>query len=330
MKVRVGIIGTGWVTGLHLPALNKISEVELVAVAGRNVSRAQELAQKYGVKAYYEDYKAMLSKEKLDAVYILMPPDAHGKVEEDCAKSVPAVLIEKPICNSIELARKIQKSFEKNKTLVSVGYMNRYRHGIQHAKRLFSASENRPVLVNGWWVFEMPGAPWWRDMSRSGGQFVEQCTHLVDLARYIVGEITEVHAFAANGFIKDYQEHTIDDAMTVNVRFASGAVGNFVTGAFPRNGTDSQRSIGLTIASMKLKCEFSDWAMNLNALHGKDHSESIRPEEDIFEVQNRAFIKAIIKKDPTLILSSYSDAMKSLAVGCAANESARSGSAVVL
>jgi len=271
----------------------------------------------------------MFSKEKLDAAYVLLPPDAHGEVERACANSVPAVLVEKPVCNSIELARQIQATFEKSKTIVSVGYMSRYRKSVLHAKRLFSLSENKPVLIQGWWVNQMPTVSWWRDASRSGGQFVEQCTHLVDLSRFIVGEIAAVHAFAARGFVKDFPDYTIDDAMTVNVRFESGAVGSFVTGSFPRNGIDVQHGIGLTIASKTLKCEFSGWSMHLNAVHSKDHAESISPEEDIFEIQSRAFVEAIIKKDPELILSPYTDGMRSLAVGCAANESVLSGKSVI-
>ncbi len=175
----------------------------------------------------------------------------------------------------------------------------------------------------------MPTVSWWRDASRSGGQFVEQCTHLVDLSRFIVGEITAVHAFAARGFVKDIPDYTIDDAITVNVRFESGAIGNFVTGSFLRNGIGAQHAIGMTIASKTLKCEFSDWSMQLNAVHSKGHTESITPEEDIFEVQSRAFVGAIARNDTRLILSSYMDGIRSLAVGCAANESVLSGKTVV-
>jgi predicted dehydrogenase len=329
MKLKVGIIGTGWIAELHLEALKKIGEVKIAAVAGRNLPRAQALAAGCGAVAY-EDYHDMLSKEKPDAVFILLPPDAHGEVEEACAARVPAVFIEKPVCNHLDAARRIGKVFEEKQTLVSVGYMNRYRAGAQYVRKAFASSEQKPVLANGWWVTQMPGVAWWRDRERSGGQFVEQCTHLVDLARYLMGEIAAVHAFAARGFVTGIEGYTVDDAITVNVRFASGAVGNFVTGSFPLNGTDARSGIGLTLASRTLKCEFSGWGMDLNIMHGGKHTEEIKSEEDIFEIEDRAFVDAILHRDPAKILSSYADGIASLAVGCAANESLRTGATVRL
>lgn len=320
MSVRVGVIGTGWVSGMHLAALKKIPEAQIVAIAGRNIARTQELARACEAKAY-TDYHAMLAEEKLDAAMILLPPDAHGEVEKACAQCVPAVLVEKPVANNLILAQEVHAAFEKSKTLVSVGYMNRYRQSVRLARELFSRAADKPVLVNGWWVSQMPPVAWWMDSSRSGGQFIEQCTHLVDLARYLVGEIVEVKAFSARGFVKGVQGYDADDAMTVSVKFASGAVGSFATGCFPLNGTDSQRGISLTIASRTLKCEFSGWGMQLEATHNKSRVECVKPEEDIFETQDRAFLSAIINNDPSLILSTYADAMRTLAIGCAAKES---------
>jgi myo-inositol 2-dehydrogenase / D-chiro-inositol 1-dehydrogenase len=329
MTVKIGIIGTGWISGKHLDALRKIKNAEVVAIAGRNRTQAEALASQHGAKAY-GDFKEMLLKERLDAAFILLPPDVHGEVELECAKHVGALMIEKPVSNNLKQAQALQKEFKKAGTFAVAGYMNRYREGVRRAKQLFDESADKPVLVNGWWVCQMPPVAWWMDASRSGGQFLEQCTHLVDLSRHIVGEIAEVQSFSARGFINGVAGYDADDAMTVNVKFSSGAIGNFVTGAFPLNGTDARRAIGLTISSRTRKCEFSGWGMELEASWGKDHVEIVKPEDDVFELQDRAFVEAVEKGDHSLALSSYEDAARSLAVGIAANESAKSGSAVRL
>lgn len=324
MQTQVGIIGTGWVTEQHLAALKKIEDVRVAAIAGRNVERVQQLAGANNATAYTA-YREMLAKEKLDAVFILLPPDAHGEVEMACAEAVPALLIEKPISNDLAQAEKIGAFFKERKTLTAVGYMNRYRKSVQRAAALFA--EHTPILANGWWVTQMPPVAWWKDMSRSGGQFVEQCTHLVDLARALMGEIVEVQAFSARGFIRDVPGYTNDDAVTVNVKFASGAIGNFTTGAFPLNGTD-KNGIGLTISARDLKCEFTGWGMELEMIPGGDRSEKILSEENIFEIQNRAFLRAVRENNPALILSDYDDGIRNLAIGLAANRSIQSGQSV--
>lgn len=325
--VNIGIVGTGWVAGVHLNALNKIPDVKISAIAGRNSGQADMLAQKNGAIAY-QNYQDMLRKEKLDAVFICLPPHIHGEVEAACAEYVPAVLIEKPICNDLEKALKIEETFKKSGTIVSVGYMNRYRTSLDRAREVFSNPLQKSVLINGWWVNPMPGPKWWRTMSESGGQFVEQCTHLVDTARWISGEITEVSAFNAKGFVTNVNDYDVDDGMVINVRFASGAIGNFTTGCFP-SPDSSIGEIGMSIYSKEIKCQLSGWGMKLDLDFGKGHSERVESNnDDVFVYQNKLFLQAAAEKNPSLIRSTYSDALKTLKVTLAANESCRTGKTV--
>ncbi len=326
---NIGIIGTGWVAGIHGDALVKIPGVRIAAIAGRNSGQAAKLAQKYG-SAVYGNYLDMLQKEKLDAVFICLPPHLHGEVEYACAQYVPAVLLEKPICNDLETALKIEETFKKAGTIVSVGYMNRYRPSLVRAREVFSSSAQKPVMVNGWWVSPMPGPKWWRTMSESGGQFVEQCTHIVDAARWIAGEITEVSAYNARGFVTGVSDYDVDDGMVVNVRFASGAIGNFTTGCFPSPESNIE-DIGLLVCSGDIRCQFSGWGFKLKLDHRKGHCETIDPEnDDVFLTQNRLFLQAAAEKNPSLIRSSYSDAVKTLKVTLAANESCLTKKAVTI
>lgn len=325
MAFNVGIVGTGWVSGLHIEALKKIEDVAIRAISGRNTAKAGELVAGTGAVAY-EHWQAMLDKEKLDAVFILLPPHLHGDLEVACAKRVKGVLVEKPIAADIHTAQRSLAAFQQANTIVSVGYMNRYRQSVETARCLLASADNKVVLVNGWWVGGMPGALWWRTLDQSGGQFVEQCTHLVDAARYIAGEITEVSAFSARGFVTDVPGYTVDDAMVVNVRFASGAIGNFTTACHPQ-GFDG---IGLKLSSRTTQCSFSGWNLDLNIERKDQAAESHKSQEDIFTVQDRLFIQAVRDNNPALIRSSYADAMQTLRVTLAANESATTGKVVRL
>ena len=78
--MRIGFVGTGGIANYHLEHLVKIKEAEIVALCDVAEERAKGAAKKYGGTAY-SDYKKMLDKEKLDALYICVPPFAHQSQE---------------------------------------------------------------------------------------------------------------------------------------------------------------------------------------------------------------------------------------------------------
>ncbi len=332
MTLRVAFIGTGWVADKHLRAMKSQPDVKVVAIAGRNAAATRELCARAEAKAYgFDEVPQLLEREALDAVFLLLPPHLHGELEARLAERVPAVLIEKPIANDLEVARRAAEAFERAGTLVSVGFMCRYRKSVELAQAALSESGEKPVLVSGAWVGDMPGPAWWRNKAQSGGQFVEQCTHLVDLSRYLVGEITEVSAYTTRGFVTEHAGYSVDDAAVVNTRFASGALGSFATGCFIRPGHASARSIELALQARSLQLELTSWNQDLAISRREGELERLpSPEADIFAVQNAAFFAAIRGKDASLIRSSYADALETLKVGLAAERSAELGRPVAL
>jgi len=330
----VGIIGTGWVATQHLEALKKIPGVRVTGIAGRNADRARELARQAAAwgdePGVWEDGESMVNQSRFDAVFVLLPPHLHGNLEFELAHRVPAVLIEKPVGKDLKTVEAVAEAFEKAGTLVSAGYMNRYRRSTEAVKNLMTG-DHPPVLIHGWWVTEMPPPLWWRTKDQSGGQFVEQGTHLVDLARWIGGEITSVSAFSTRGFV-DEPGFTVDDAMTVNVRFAGGALGNFTTGCFPLGSPSTGRGldgVGMTFSSVTTQCTLTGWAMDLD-WRGPEGGESRKSGEDIFVVQDQAFFDAVRTGDRSLIRSTYPDAVATLKVTLAAENSALTGRVVAV
>ena len=339
MIQRIGIVGTGWVTEKHIAAIGRIEGAMVTAIAGRNLGRAEELAvMASAAKAAagsaserpktYPDWAAMLAQEELDAVFILLPPHLHGDLEAACAARVPAVLVEKPVANELRFAMRALEAFEAAGTFAAAAYMNRCRRSVARVRELFADAGDAPVLVEGRWVTPLPPPPWWRDRSQSGGQFVEQCTHLVDIARFVAGEIVEVSAFSASGFINDVEGLAVDDAMVVSARFASGAVGQFSTGCFPR--AEGNGGIGMEFGSRSVRCRLSGWAMDLRAETASGVVETVAGEEDIFEVEDRLFLRAAVTGERGTFPSSYADAIRTLRVTLAANQSAETGRAVRL
>jgi predicted dehydrogenase len=231
------------------------------------------------------------------------------------------------------LTNKIVSAVRRTGLLTCAGYMNRYRPGVQMVKK--ALARDPAILVTGGWIGGTPRPrggkgiwTWWVDKKKSGGQFHEQVTHTVDLARFLCDEVKEVHAFAAEGFnIGTPRNYDIEDAAVVNIRFQCGAVANLWAGCCANGGGGG---ISLSIYAARTTALFTGWEHSVRLLREKKDPVEIAGAgaAEIFAVEDDAFIKAVRTGKRAGILSSYEDAAKTLAVTLAANESMRTGKPV--
>jgi len=318
MAVRIGFIGCGGIARQHMRRLAKMEEVELAAYYDVEGEKARECANEFGGRAY-ESYEEMLEKEGLDAVYICTPPFAHGDIEKAVlAREIP-FFVEKPIALSVRVAEEIAEELERKGLFASVGYHFRYFDTVERAKELLSEREIGMVL--GWWLGGFVGTPWWRVYAKSGGQIVEQTTHIFDLARYLVGEVEEVHAYMSLRLLKDIPNMDVPDVGVCNLKFEGGVVGNIsntcITGAGGR--------IGLAVYCRDFVVDITGGRLTVIE---PERSESFDPKVDPYELEDRIFVEAVRTKDPSGIRSPYPDALRTLKVTLAANESAKVGKPV--
>ncbi len=340
-KIRVGLIGCGGISGAHLPHLSSSPDVELAAFCDIVVERAQKHADKYG-GVVYDDAAKMLSNTELDAAYILIPTYAHGTPERACVAAKVPFLVEKPLGIDPADLRKLAVEVEASGLITAAGFMNRYRKSVNRAKDLLS--QDPAILLDGAWTGGPPlmkegdyfaNAPigqWWPIKEKSGGQFVEQVIHTVDLARYLAGEVVEVFAYAANGFNKKLPNlitnYNLDDAMVVSMKFASGAVGNIMSSCSSMAGG----GVFLNVWAAKHASRFTDWAHHVNiATAGDGAAEEIKGDiDDIFPVEDRAFIDAVKSGDRSGIRCTHADGVRTTLLALAANESLETGKPVTV
>lgn len=327
--IRVVFVGSGGMAEVHSEALCKQDGVRIVGYCDPDRSIARRRIKKYGGE-YYEGPGAMMDALEPHCIYFSQPPCAHGAELEAIKRNIP-FFVEKPIGLDMALTKKIVSAVRRKGLLTCAGYMNRYRPGVQMVKKLLA--RDPAALVTGGWISGMPTPAWgkgimtwWTNKKKSGGQFHEQVTHTVDLARYFCGEVKEVHAFTAKGFIKKtpFKNYTIEDAAVVNIRFQSGAVAN-LWGACCANAGGG--GISLNVYATKTTALFTGWEHSLRLLREKKDPVEIAEatHKEIFAIENAAFIKAVRTGKATGILSSYEDAAKTLAATLAANESMKTG-----
>ena len=128
----------------------------------------------------------MLAKEELDAVYISIPPFAHGAPEKAVVAAGLPMFVEKPVHMDADEAKEIAAQVEDKGIITACGYQERYLDIIDKAQELLAS--RRVGFFMGYWMGGMPGG-WWREKAKSGGQLMEQTTHEFDMARYLFGEV---------------------------------------------------------------------------------------------------------------------------------------------
>jgi len=322
MTLRVGMIGTGWFADKHAGMLSAMDGVHVTAICGSSPEKAEQMAKQFSGATGYGDLTEMLDSEKLDAVYICTPPFAHGLAEVSLAARGIPFFVEKPLAVDLATPSNILDAVRTNNLITSVGYHFRYTDAVASAKELL---EGRTVgMAMGYWMGGMPGVYWWRKQEMSGGQFVEQTTHIVDLLRYLLGEVDEVHAMFAQRHKHQTEEGvTVPDVGTVNLRLRSGAIATIAnTCMLPIDHTS-----GLHVYTDQGVLEIG--GSGLKELVSGRITES-RNRSNPYELENQAFIHAVRTGDTSGIRSTYADAWKSQQIATAAVLSAQTGQLVRL
>lgn len=191
-QCRIGFVGAGGVAARHAQTLIQFPQARLVAVTDVDLARSQRFANEYG--GYTVPYLDDLLDVGLDAVYVCLPPFAHGAVEETVVGAGVALFVEKPLGLDCAVAERVARAVAAAGVVTATGHHWRYSVAVQEARQLLA---DRPLrLAVGSWLDLVPPVGWWSQRARSGGQIVEQAVHVLDLARLLVGEVTEVSAFA--------------------------------------------------------------------------------------------------------------------------------------
>ncbi|MNV47182.1 Inositol 2-dehydrogenase [compost metagenome] len=322
MTLSIGMVGTGWFAKVHADLLAGMEDVKLTAICGTSKDKADEMARSYAAQGYGE-ITEMLDAHKLDAVYVCVTPGAHGTIERTLIRRGIPFFTEKPLGVTTEIPASLLQDIQDSGLLTSVGYHFRYQENVQRLKKLLSG--DKIGMVVGQWMGSMPGAPWWRDQERSGGQFTEQTTHIVDLLRYLAGEVTEVYGMFGNRVMHEkHKGVNVADVGTVSLKLENGIVANIsntcvLPGEVGKVGLSFYNDRGLL-----------DWNPQRLLETREGESQEYANTGNPYVTESEAFLQAVRTGDRSGILSDYADAYRTLKVTCAAFESAKKGAAVKL
>lgn len=218
-KTKIGLIGAGNICRVgHGPAIMADGRAYIAAISDPDPHNRDLFAKKYRVSGVYEDHRAMLEREDLDAVVIASPPWLHARhVEDSAAKGLP-ILCEKPMATTLEDCRTIIEAGKKHNVYILMGHCKRFEPGHQRIRELLMKNAlGRIFQISIFWYFFIPDLSdgwlgtaarklkqygfdvekkfgFWRysDVRAGGGDFFDHAPHYIDIIRFYGMEIEQV------------------------------------------------------------------------------------------------------------------------------------------
>ena len=307
-EVKIGFIGSGGNANGHMNRLSEMEGANVIAVCDIVPQKAQNAAEKYNADPYTE-YRSLLERDDLDAIYLSLPVFVHGQPELDVIERGLPFFVEKPVAINIDIARKVEAAVTKAGLITCVGYQLRYLGSTRITKEILEGKTIN-MVVGKYWCGSGRGNPegWLRQMNKSGGQLVEQATHTIDMMRNLLGEVDSVFAMQANRFLKQID---CPDSNSVSIQFTNGAVGSMTAAWAYTGGWDNTNVLDILYDG-----ELLNWdRARVSVKEGGEWVDKTEPGPTIDEV----FVNAVRSGDASQILSPYTDAVKSLEISLAAN-----------
>ncbi len=320
MALEIGFIGCGWVAGQHVEALSKIPDAQITAFCDVDEERAVEAAAHHAGAGAYVDYHDMLADAAPDAVYVCVPPHAHGEIEAALIERRVPFFLEKPLANDLATAQNVLEQLEGADLITGVGYLMRWQQNVARVKEFLTDRE--PVVARGTYLCSVPPPPWWRRKEQSGGQIVEQSTHIYDLTRYLFGDVETVFCRGRRGLITEMDGYTVDDASVCTLQFASGVLCEITSSC-----ACQMTNISLEVFTRDGRALLSEWPFGLT-IETASQTRSYPQGGCGFLEEDQAFVAAVLAGDASGIRSTYRDAFRTHAVTCAAEQSMSTGEPV--
>ena len=298
-KLRVGVVGVGYLGQFHAEKYSKMSDVELVGIVDINQSRAEAVARKLNTTIYTE-HQALFGK--VDAVSIAVPTPSHFVIARDFLKNNIDILIEKPITQTIEEADELIRLSESKNLMVQVGHLERFNPAIVALKDIVK----QPMFIE----------------SHRLSIFKERCTDVSVVLDLMIHDIdlilnfvrSDISGVRASG-VPVVSEHI--DIANARLEFESGCVAN-VTAS--RISTKDERKIRLFLRDAYVSVDFSKREITAiqqkntdrcGLIPGMDIKKMSFETGDALENELASFVQAVIhRKIPEVTAQMGRDALK--------------------
>ena len=328
--LKIGIVGAG-VMGNRHQGIIAAHGAQVVAVHDIHLPAAQELATKADAKIATDDLERFFEVE-MDGVVITTPPPVRVEpIRGACERGIH-LMIEKPPALNMAEGRACLAHIKNAGVIAAVSFQLRYASIYERLKELLADETVHLVhtacMVNYYLNFRM--SPWFLQRQISGGPIAEQAIHILDCARFIMGNVKPVqaHALGAKNMALDRTEFDAENAIQMMYELDNGVLGTHMNHCGTERGGFELEVIG---PHLRLRADAQGGANGdriVGYLHGNDFNEPVPPENSLGLDKICAWLRAIETGDRSLIRSDFGDAMHTLALVEAAIKSQDTGSFV--
>lgn len=254
--INIGLVGYGFMGRAHSTAYRQVwpffqpgLKPIMKAICGRNEAAARQAAESLGWQTYESSWEHLVNREDIDLVDICTSGDSHRDIAVAAAQANKHVFCEKPLANSLEEAKEMLTAVQRARVKHMMNFNYRRVPAVQLAKQLIDEGALgeirhwRAVYLQDWIIDPEFPLVWRLRREKAGsGALGDIGSHVVDLARFLVGEITDVVGMTAT-FIKErplpmemisltaagtqWGEVTVDDGVAFLAHFENGAIGTF-------------------------------------------------------------------------------------------------------
>ncbi|MCI9627457.1 MAG: Gfo/Idh/MocA family oxidoreductase [Clostridia bacterium] len=350
-KIKVGIIGVGNISGMHIQAYQQNPNVELYAFCDINEEQLNKRAKEFGISRTFTNKEDMLALPELDAVSVCTWNSAHAECAIAALEAGKHVLCEKPMATNAEDARRMKEAAEKSGKLLMIGFVRRFGNDCAVLQDFLNTGFFGDLYYAKATYLRRNGCPggWFGEKARSGGgPLIDLGVHVIDLVRYLMGNPKPVSVYGATyqklfdrRDLKDKKEYVatsktdhdiydVEDLASAMIRFDNGAT-LAVEASFSLNLKEDKGDIELfgTKAGAKLSPELEIFTETngymTNVTLEKPTALSF---EGLFEGEIDHFVDCI--QNGTDCQAPAEDGIQLMRILDAIYESARTGHEVVL
>ena len=284
-KLRVGVVGTGYLGRFHAEKYARMDDVELVGVVDIDKSQAEDVAGKFNTKAYSQHQYLF---GKIDAVSVVVPTPAHFSVAKDFLENNIDVLIEKPMSETTEQADELIRFSESKGLIIQVGHLERFNPAVVALRDIIK----KPMFI------ESHRLSIYKDRCTDVSVVLDLMIHDIDIIlNFVRSEIVNIHAAG----IPVISGHV--DIANARLEFKSGCIAN-VTAS--RISTKNERKIRLFQKDAYISMDFANQGITViqrndkiegGLIPGMEIKQLSFAKGDALEDELKSFVKAVIRRE---------------------------------
>ncbi|SDE99239.1 Predicted dehydrogenase [Pricia antarctica] len=333
-KIKVAIIGAGFIAHYHARALKALPNVQIAAVVTTKIESAQKFALEYDIENAFTDISKIVANDAIDSVVICTPNQFHAPYAIKFLESGKHVFLEKPMAINASEGHQIEKIAKQYDRSVMVGHMWRFDTDVNYVKETISSGKLGKIFkTKGYGIHENWGPTGWFTKKKlaGGGALADMGVHAIDTIRYLLGDPIPLKVYAR--IATHFGDYDVDDTGIIVITWDNGTESIIESGWWQPHMDGPEAGAGL----FGTKGYANLFPTFLKITKGEESFEKIIPDfperkehcdQDIYNRQMAHFMTSI--KDNKKPNPGLSEGQIVLSIVDAAYESAKTGEVVNL